>query len=299
MKNERYLQFYFKDSFKEIKGFCDCNPNDKWSYWRNPDKPDFLSYCFFEKQVLDKYHREWSNVPISYDNWNEDYVMVYLWDLWYLSLKDQHYWKSYNITDNIEQYNISKPKVMADYYSILWSPSTHIQILKSKYECTNNKRQEKFWWFLWTIPNLEDKDKYDQLDVPMYNTLNVFDEQCARLGFVLVDLLNSNELKSYILAQGIAYDKGTQGISHLWLILNHLKYKDSEFIKLLRSIWDLRHCVHQKWDNYKRWLAYFNSSSWEDIEFPDWKYIDWFKTILFTLSQKLEELEVWLCTLQS
>ena len=285
--DNEYLDFYFVDTHSKTKGLYNCNPSGKWSYGSNKSEPDFLSRCYFEKQVLDRYNRAGSEPVIHYDFGNEDYVMAYLWDLGYLSIEEQHHWKSYNIKENIEQYKISNSAILTDYYSRFPDPETHIERFKHLYESVNAIRHTKMNYMLWCLPKKQDQYKRDQLELPMYNTQDSFDEQCIRLWYILWDLLNSNDIKKYLSKKNISYDKDTKAITHLDLILQDLEYQDStNFIKRLRSIWDLRHCVHQKWDDYNRWLKYFSVIEGD--------YIQSFKNIISLSITHLQNLENWL-----
>jgi len=128
------------------------------------------------------------------------------------------------------------------------------------------------------------------LDIPMYNTQASFDEQCMKLGFIVWDLLNSVDIKKYLDDNQTSYQSWTKWITHFQLVIQALCYDEQEdFIKRLRSVRDLRHCVHQKWSDYERWLSYF--------AIIDSDYIQSFKNILAESSSQLEKLEERLYTL--
>lgn len=255
---------------------CDLNKLCDWS--KDPNKPNFLSQCFFKKEVLNKYYSSWEKPSMPIDNDHKDYVMVYLWDLWtYLEYGEQLYRKSFNIRPN-EKTKISKSSFDNDYmvkFTKLESPDYKFKDLYTK---INELRKEKYWYSLFLELKESDIHRRKSFKIPLYNNQKSFDDETHNLWIILIDALNEKDLSNWI-----KLDDWDKWITKFGKQIEKLWYTNrNPLITLIRNIRDLRNWVHLKWNDYKRWYEYF------DIE-KNW-FIDWFIYILESLNKELASL---------
>lgn len=296
-----------KDYEKFIIGI-DSNGNEL-SYTSNPDKlgnyfganpgaPHYLTPVYFEKDVLNKYYSKpeiysiedgiircgslWS---IYIDNQNKDYVSVYLGDLGrdLPSKREQLYWKSFN---KYIDGKLSKTKYSRDFMAQFEDPEAIDLLFKQKFVNFNQRFKEKYHWQFFL--ELDEKDKYnfEQLRIPVNESIAEMDMLTLSLVKVMIDSLNEKEIVKQIKGD---YEKLPGSINKLELWLKELNNDEcSTHIIFLRNLQNLRSSGtgHRKGDNYKKISKVFDMDAkkykdvFEDILKQCNSFIDYLCNIL-------------------
>lgn len=228
----------------------------------NSDAPHYLTPVFFKRDVLQKYYAEANRYSVEsgiircgllwslcIDNESSEYVSAYLGDLGRdLPYKEQKHWKTYNIVIDGE---LSKPKIMRDFFCKSTLSESPIFIFKNKYEEVNNSYTEKVGYPLF-LP-LHDDDKYilSGLRIPLLDSQEEFDNQVRSLVKLIIDSLNENKIEISISPE----KKITGSISKLEELFKKGGLSEyEEIVKFLRSLQKLRSAsvAHKKGSNYEK-----------------------------------------------
>ena len=264
---------------KEIKFTCNESKLGN-NFGKNTESPHYLTKIFFKKEVLDKYYgkpskysikdgyliytrddgiNEWG-LPI--DNNAKNCVMVYLGDLCRLPYEEQRHWKIYNIAEG----DFSSVSVIRDFQAEPCSPTEPALYFKEKLKNFNNLWIKKVGWDLLKTLNKEDEHHLKSLRVPS-NEQKEFDELILSLNKIIIDSLNVEKMKKYII-----FDKKDKSITLLQkYIEQNYKINFPQMIDFLRNLQDLRSSgsAHRKSDNYEKAYKKFDKGSlpktFEDI----------------------------------
>lgn len=239
-----------------------CNPNKLANdFGANPDAPHYLTPIYFKREVLKKYydHHDRFSVTDSYiscnsvwginiDNHHTDYVSAYLGDLSCLPIKEQKYWKTYNVPP---QGKLSTTKLIRDFFATPCDPEGVDLKFKLRYEQLNKKWNDQYGWYLFRELAPEDEHFYKNLRVPFNNTQAEFDSQILHLTKILIDALNEQEI-----IKNSSINKDTKGgITKFELFLKEKEFIDfQDGIKILREIQDVRSSgtAHLKGKSYSK-----------------------------------------------
>lgn len=237
-----------------------CNPDKLANFFgKNPEAPQFVTPVFFSKDVLRKYYDDPDKFSVEdgylrcgglwglrIDNHHDDYVIVLLGDLGYLSHDEQLYWRHFNIPPaGTFSETIFKRYFLAEFAE----PETVDLVFASKFEQVQEKWNKKSGWNIFKPLNDGDEYHLTGLRVPLKNTQMEFDSQVLSLTKVIIDSLNEHELRKSVIEDV----SNLKGISKLekYLVANGNKgYEDH--IKFLRNLQELRSTgsAHRKSDNY-------------------------------------------------
>lgn len=239
-----------------------CNPDKLANFFgKNPEAPQFVTPVFFSKNVLRKYYDDPDKFSVEdgyircgglwglrIDNHHDDYVIVLLGDLGYLSHDEQLYWRHFNIspTGTFSE-TIFKRYFLAEFAE----PETVDLVFANKFEQVQEKWNKKFGWNIFKPLNEGDEYHLAGLRVPLKNTQMEFDSQVLSLTKVIIDSLNEHEIRKTI-TEDISSLKGISKLEK-YLVTNGYKgYEDH--IKFLRGLQELRSSgsAHRKSENYLR-----------------------------------------------
>jgi len=239
-----------------------CNPDKLANFFgKNPEAPQFVTPVFFSKDVLRKYYDDPDKFSVKdgylkcgglwglrIDNHHDDYVIVLLGDLGYLSHDEQLYWRHFNMPPiGTFSETIFKRYFLAEFAE----PETVDLVFASKFEQVQEKWNKKFGWNLFKPLNEGDEYHLTGLRVPLKSTQMEFDSQILSLTKVIIDSLNEHELRKSIVEDV----SSLKGISKLekYFTSNGCKGYESH-IKFLRGLQELRSSgsAHRKSDNYLR-----------------------------------------------
>lgn len=214
----------------------------------SPDNDDsFLRPVYFSRDVLDKYFNDPKQYEVGFNSItsryftlkadvnNEDYVAVFLGDLADLPIKEQLYWKSFNIPPQ------SGMGLSGTYYQTMilgqWGaqPDALDQYFRMKYEEVNQTWMTKLGWKL--FQDFEDVNKELLLSLHTLNSDNpkVFKEQVLILTKLLIDGLNEKEL-----AKHVTPEKNDKGIRKFEKYLASKEIVIEEMFVFLRKMQSIR-----------------------------------------------------------
>ncbi|MDR1169104.1 MAG: hypothetical protein LBK53_09505 [Heliobacteriaceae bacterium] len=216
---------------------------------------NFDKKVFFDKGVLKKYYdnhslftvadkyvkcaNQWE-LPIEYAGKN--YVVISLGNLGrILSLREQHYWKSYNIPPAWD-YNGDKSLSVDEKF-------------KEAFKSFQNKWVKQHKWYLFKPLLKQDAHHLHSLHIPLFDNQREFDEQILSLVKIMIDSLNDKELNK------LTNKKCSGSIDKLktYLEIVQLQGYDThiEFLKKLQCLRSTS-VAHRKGKNYKKISEEFN-----------------------------------------
>ncbi|NOT06312.1 MAG: hypothetical protein HOP27_17100 [Anaerolineales bacterium] len=255
-----YQEFIFGQDANGRDAYFTCNPDKLANFFgKNPDAPLYVTPVSFSKEVLHKYYDDPEKFLVEdgylrcgglwglhMDNHHDDYVIVLLGDLGYLSHAEQMYWKSFNIPP---AGGFSEAIFKRFFLAEFADPETVDLVFKNTFVQMQEKWATKFGWSLFKSLNEGDEYHFTGLRVPLKNTQIEFDSQILSLTKVIIDSLNEQEIRKNVVED----ISSLKGISKLEKYLESNGYKDYvEHIKFLRSLQELRSTgsAHRKSDNY-------------------------------------------------
>lgn len=216
---------------------------------------DYLTPVTFRKTVLNKYYNEPTKYTVgdgfvscewawhlSIDNDMEDYISVFLWDLWRdLPEEEVKYWKSFNVAT---KWKMSETCFGRSIEGEFTDPSMPDLLFKSMFQDFNTRWEKKFWWQLFLTLHQDDKHHLKTLRVPATNDHSEFDAQVLSLTKIIIDSLNEAEIsKSITLIDWDKWlDKFNKFLIANWLNISQL-ITDLKDLQALRSTWS----AHRKW----------------------------------------------------
>lgn len=237
-----------------------CNPEKLANFFgKNPDSPQYVSPISFRREVLQKYYDDSKKYSVEdgylrcgglwglhMDNHHDDYVIVLLGDLGYLSHAEQLYWKSFNIppAGGFSE-TIFKRFFLAEFAD----PETVDLVFKNKFLELQDKWSAKFGWLLFKSLNQGDEYHFTGLRVPLRDTQAEFDSQILSLTKIIIDSLNEEEIRKNI-TEDVSSLKGISKLEK-YLESNGLKGYEAH-LRFLRNLQDLRSTgsAHRKSDKY-------------------------------------------------
>ncbi len=241
-----------------IKFTCDVSKLANY-FGKNEGSPYVTTPVIFKKDVLTKYYSQprkytigdgnlhcdglWS---IRIDNNNQDFVMVFLYDLGKLSHKEQLYWKSFNIA---QKGTISHTAWERGFEAKFTDPEKSDLYFKHKFISFKEKWNKKYGWNLFRDLPKEDEYHLKTLRIPLTNEQKEFDEQILSLTKIMIDSLNEKELK-----KELEIYANMKGIDKLELFLESKGKPIPDLIKYLRNLQDIRSrgVAHLKGKNYQK-----------------------------------------------
>ncbi len=262
LQKNQYAEFIIGQNKKWEPIHFTCNPQKLANFFgSNEGAPNFLTPCFFKREVLSKYYSQPEKYEISdnylrcgslwslhIDNNHPSYIIVFLGYLGQgLSYTEQLYWKSYNVTPDGK---ISSTTFRRSFLAEFAEPEKEDLILKSAIEIFQKKWFEKNKWNFFKPLKQEDKHHYITLRIPLSNDQAEFDAQVGSLTKVLIDSINETQL----LKELGEVPPDCKGISKLQIFLNKEKFPNCEnHITFLRDLQELRSGVaHRKGQKYRK-----------------------------------------------
>ena len=263
----KFEKFKFKNKQGKIIEFT-CEESKLANFFgANPSAPNFLTHIFFKKEVLDKYYNKPSKYSvrdgyfsygnkwgINIDNNASGCVMVYLGNLGRLPLKEQQYWKLYNILKGSASLTSFKRDFQAEYCS----PTEPALYFKEKLEIFNENWEKKFGWDIFKPLSKDDGHHLKTLRIPD-NEQKEFDELVLSLNKVVIDSLNVAEIK-----KDLSFEKEDKSIAILKKYLEQ-KHKVSfpQMIEFLKDLQNLRSMgsAHRKGNDYKKAYEKFDKGN--------------------------------------
>jgi hypothetical protein len=189
---------------------------------------------------------------LEIDNNHLNKVIVILGDLCKcLSLKEQKYWRSYNIPPDG---HISKTAFLRWKEVQFVDPEISDLLFKNRFSHFQEDWLNKFGWSLFKDLKNEDSHYLKTLRIPLIEDQKEFDEQVLSLVKVLIDSINEKEI-----GKEIEKIEKEQGISKLDRYLRKKEFRECDkVIEFLRNLQDLKDGVsHRKGTKYKRGATYF------------------------------------------
>ncbi len=239
------------------------------------DVPEYLTPVFFNRRVLKKYRDEPSKYSVAdgslkcgntlwrldIDNNNPDFVIVWLGDLGRdLPYTEHKHWKDHNVPPEGR---------MSDSHLRAQLPATVDEALDPglpedcalrfihSYRSLSEAWQNAFGWDLFKPLRDADSHHLATMRRPLTQEQSELDEILLSLSKLLVDSINSKQLKNLI-ADFCAQDergKAKASISILEEFLNYHHLENTErFISCLRNIQALRStgAAHRRSDNFEK-----------------------------------------------
>ncbi len=262
-ENERYEEFIINVDAEGKEILHTCNPDELSNYFgRNPGSPHFLTPVFFRREVLSRYygHPEKYSVEDGYlrcaglwglrmDNDHSEHVVVFLGDLGEsLSLKEQQYWKRFNITP--QGLGISRTAWKRGFEAEFADPEKSDLYFKQKFSSFKKKWNRQFGWDLFKPLRAEDRHHLKSLRLPLTNDQKEFDEQVGSLTKILIDSLNEEGL-----GKGVAIQKeNPKGIDKFEAFLKSKNLRFPEMVVFLGDLQALRSAgiAHRKGKNFDK-----------------------------------------------
>ncbi len=230
-----------------IKSTCDPDALDN-HFDLNPGAPHYLTSVYFSSDVLDRYYSDpkyevrdgylacgglWG---VRVDNNHPEHVMVWLGDLGRdLPEKERHHWLTHNVfvPDGIPSETAIRRQLLgqwADADSPAWR-------LQAAYTRFRNDWAAEWGWDLFRDPDDDDPQLLPCLRVPPRGGDTEFGEQVKALHRLLVESINTRQLKSELPAS----EKDEKSIALLERWLDHKAHQQREQdVGYLRKINDLR-----------------------------------------------------------
>lgn len=225
-----------------------CDPDGLADYFgKNAGAPNFLTAVFFKSAVLDKYR----DMPSKYDvesgclrckgsdgvewcmpldNHGESGISVWLGDLGReLPYDEQLHFASYNISKG----RMSEAFIKSQIDAVFCSSPNPIHVFKNEYRALYDTYADELGWVL--ILPLPQQDRYllDSLKLLTCDEQKEFDEQIRALAKIVVESLNVDELKKFVveltapgginLLEAVLQAKGIVGYEKHILFLRNLQ----------------------------------------------------------------------------
>ena len=230
-----------------IKYTCDPRALDNY-FDLNPGAPHYLTPVYFNPEVLDRYYSDpkyevrdgylacgglWS---VRVGNNHPEYVTVWLGDLGRdVPEKERHYWIAHNIfvPDGTPSETTIRREILGQWAEAE-SPAWRLQAAYQKFR---DDWAAEWGWELFRDPDDDDPQLLASLRVPPRGGNTEFGEQVRALHRLLVESINTPQLKAE-LPKG---EKGERSITLLERWLEHRGHQHLEQdISVLRKIHDLR-----------------------------------------------------------
>lgn len=237
-----------------IKSTCD--PERLADYFgRNPEAPNYVTPVFFAPEVLDRYYSNPTKYEVRdgyiacgglwglrLDNNHPDHVMVWLGDLGRdLPESERNYWLAHNIF--VPEGTISQTTFKRHIQGEAAEPDSPAWRLQQAYTRFRKAWSAEWGWDLFRDPDDDDPQILAGLRIPPRGGNAEFGKQVQALHRLLVESINSSQLKSE-LPKG---EKGEQSIGLLkrWLEdIGHQRVEQD--IAFLRKINELRNVSEHK-----------------------------------------------------
>lgn len=229
------------------------------------DAPSYFTPVFFRREVLEKYYSKpeiyeinenqlsCTNLwKIDIDNSNNKYIVAYLGDLGrdLPNKEEQLYWRSFNIAIDGK---LSEAKINRDFLAIPTEDISLISIFKEKFYTVNKKFEEEFDNKLFLEFKEEDSYTFDNIHIPINNSIAEFDNLIICLSKIMIDSLNEKFIKNQLENEKAKEEKGSISKLKNWFLESGLNDYE-EYIKILRDIQSLRSSgsAHRKGSNYEK-----------------------------------------------
>lgn len=229
------------------------------------DAPSYFTPVFFRREVLEKYYSKpevyeinenqlsctnlWT---IDIDNSNNEYIVAYLGDLGedLPNKEEQLYWRSFNIAIDGK---LSEAKINRDFLAIPTEDISLISIFKEKFYTVNKKFEEEFDNKLFLELKEEDSYNFDNIHIPINNSIAEFDNLIICLSKIMIDSLNEKFIKNQLENEKAKEEKGSISKLKNWFLESGLNDYE-EYIKILKDIQSLRSSgsAHRKGSNYDK-----------------------------------------------
>lgn len=229
--------------------------------------PGFLTPVFFKREVLKKYY----DLPDMYSvedgylrhehfwglrmmNNHEDHVVVWLGDLRSLPPKEQGHWKGFNLTPSDRK--IANADFTRNINGKFCDPDHPELFFKHRLAEFQEAWEKAFGWNLFMPLDKQDEHHLRSLHVPVTNEQKEFDEQVGSISKLLIDSLNTEELR-----KGVQSKKEKPGsIDWLEAFLAARSFSAPKMIEFLRKLQGLRSSgiAHRKGGSYKKHKEYFD-----------------------------------------
>jgi hypothetical protein len=234
-------------------------------FGKNSGAPHYLTPVFFRREVLTKYYANPQKYSIEdgylscaglwglrMDNNHDRYVVVFLGDLGKLSIREQRYWRSFNVAP---EGSISEVAFRRGFLAEFADPSAPDLVFKSSLRQFQETWSARFGWPLFKELRPEDVGHLTSLKVPTSEEQHQFDQEVLSLCKILVDSLNEEEI-----GRGLVLPPNAKGITKLRVFLEQRDREASgQVIPFLRNLQSLRSGVaHRKGDDYWRAIEYFS-----------------------------------------
>ena len=260
-----YLDFIIGGDVDSPKKFT-CNPDVLSNYFgANKDAPNYLTPVFFKKEVMQKYYSSkeyligdgrlsrrgsWS---LRFDNNAKDHVSVFLGDLGQdLPSKEQEYWKSFNIFADGKK--ISRTNFERSFMGNFSDPENPEHEFKYFFNAFQVKWFDKHKWHLFLPLSVSDRHFFTSIRSLLTNEQSEFDSQILALAKIVIDSLNTEELRK---ATGISEPK-TGSLNLLEKLLFKLNTQNlDKHISSLKSIQSIRSAgvAHRKGAEYEKVIS--------------------------------------------
>lgn len=259
------------------------------------DAPSYFTPVFFRREVLGKYYSKpevyeinenqlsctnlWS---IYIDNANDEYIGVYLGDLGrnLPNKEEQVYWRSFNTAIDGK---LSEEKIKRDFFAIPTEATSIVSRFKNRFCEVNEKFETEFNNKLFLEFKKEDLYTFNNIHIPINDSIAEFDKLIIYLSKIMIDSLNNEFIKNQLKNEK-AKKEGSISKLENWFLESGLDdYK--EYIKILRDIQNLRSSgsAHRKGSNYdkivkkldiikKGYILSFSEILEKTIEFLDYMY---------------------------
>lgn len=163
---------------------------------------------FFSLDVLEKYYLSDNttvhplcisapNFHLRCDNENDDYVVVFLKDLYELPESEQKYWKSKNITPNGRKF--SQHFTDSIIKGIYWGPATSVNFqIREKFEELQSVWKDKFGWKLFTDLNYSQEHTLNYIHKLPDDNMSSFTTIIGSIALNFQESINTDEIKKVI-----------------------------------------------------------------------------------------------------
>ncbi len=264
-KNKEFVDYIIgvDEDGREILHNCDENKLSNY-FDKNPSEPHYLTPVLFKREVLAKYYSQPEKFSVEdgylrcaglwglrMDNNHPDFIMVFLGDLGHLSIKEQQYWKTFNIPTKGKMSHVAWSRGFEAKFT---DPERSDLFFKYKFSSFQKEWEKQFGWKLFKPLEKDDEHHFKTLRIPLTEEQKEFDEQVGSLTKIIIDSLNEKELGKDI------NEKIDGSINKLEKFLESKRLKFDEMIKFLRNLQSLRSSAvaHRKGKNYKKLKKYFS-----------------------------------------
>lgn len=224
-----------------------CNEDKLANFFgKNPGAPNYLTPVFFKKTVLNKYYDNSNKYEVEdgfvhckgawhlrIDNNHSKYIIVFLGDLGHLHIKEQYYWKHFNITP---QGGLSRTAWKRGFQAQFTDPEQPDLYFKYKFNIFQEAWNKRFGWYLFKPLSKDDDHCIKSLHIPTTDEPKEFDTQILSLAKIIIESLNEKEL-----SKGLSISKeNPKGLDKLEAFLYSKRASFPEMIKFLRNLQALK-----------------------------------------------------------